>query len=112
MTDNTTLGAAEIEHRFGFHKATIEGDTATKPKHVDLRVQFRDFVEYLDRTLPAGREKSLAMTAAEEASMWSHKALAKTAPLISDEDANPAPDDYSVDQDEYGEPPTLPSKFE
>lgn len=78
------VGAEEIENRFGFHKATVEGDGATKPKHADIRVAFRDFAEYLDDVLPDGRYKSLVFTELEVASMWSHKAVAETAPLISE----------------------------
>lgn len=75
------LGLDEIETRFGFHKATIEGDNATKPMHVELRVLFRDVAEKLDEILVTGREKQLAFERLEEASMWSHKAVAVTAPL-------------------------------
>jgi len=72
------LGMEEIASRFGTHKATIEGENASLPRHVDLRLQFQQFVSVLDETLPDGRDKSLAMTALEEASMWCHKAIAKT----------------------------------
>lgn len=78
------LGAEEIENRFGFHKATIEGDDATKPKHADIRAAFKDFAEYLDDVLRDGRYKSLAFTELEVASMWSHKSVAESAPLIEE----------------------------
>lgn len=78
------LGVAEIEHRFGFHKATIEGSDATLPKHRDTRIEFRRFAEFLDKVLPDGRAKSVAFTELENASMWSHKAIAETAPLIDE----------------------------
>lgn len=78
------LGAEEIEHRFGFHKATIEGDNATLPKHRDLRLEFRQFAEMLDKILPDGRAKSTAFTELENASMWSHKAIAEKAPLVTE----------------------------
>lgn len=78
------LGAKEIENRFGFHKATIEGDDATKPKHADIRAAFKDFAEYLDDVLPDGRYKKLMEDDLERASMWSHKAVAETAPLIEE----------------------------
>lgn len=81
MSD-ATLGPAEIEHRFGFHKATIEGGHATLPKHREIRVLFREFAEELDRILPAGRARSVAFTELESASMWAHKAIAEQAPLI------------------------------
>lgn len=78
------IGSEEIEHRFGFHKATIEGDNATLPKHRDLRLAFRAFGEMLDEVLPEGRAKSVAFTELENTSMWSHKAIAETAPVISE----------------------------
>lgn len=78
------LGSEEIEHRFGFHKATIEGTNATLPKHRDVRLKFREFAEFLDNLLPDGRAKSVAMTELENASMWSHKAIAETAPVVSE----------------------------
>lgn len=78
------LGYKEIENRFGFHKATIEGDDATKPQHADIRAAFKDFAEYLDACLPDGRYKTLMEDDLERASMWSHKAVAETAPLIGE----------------------------
>ncbi len=72
----------EIEHRFGFHKATIEGPEATLPRHRDVRILFREFAEKLDAYLPEGRAKSVAFTNLEDASMWSHKAIAELAPVV------------------------------
>lgn len=78
------IGKEEIEHRFGFHKATIEGENATLPKHRDTRLKFREFAEFLDEVLPDGRAKSVAFTELENASMWSHKAIAGLAPAIEE----------------------------
>ena len=78
------IGSEEIENRFGFHKGTIEGPNATAPRHADLRVGFREFAAYLDARLSDSREKSLVFTALQEASMWSHCAVAKDAPLVSE----------------------------
>lgn len=78
------LGKQEIEKRFGFHKATIEGDNATLPKHRDTRVKFREFAEWLDENMPDSREKSLVFTKLQEASMWTHCAIAMDAPLVSE----------------------------
>lgn len=78
------LGAKEIEHHFGFHKATVEGENATLPKHRDTRLKFREFAEWLDEVLPEGRAKSVAFTELEKASMWAHKSIAETAPAISE----------------------------
>lgn len=76
------FGPEEIEHRFGFHKATVEGENATLPKHTDTRLAFREFAEHLDSVLPDGRAKSVAFTELENASMWAHKAIAEGAPLV------------------------------
>lgn len=78
------LGKQEIEHRFGFHKATMEGENATLPKHKLIRLEFRAFAEELDRVLPEGRAKSVAFTELESASMWAHKAIAELAPAVSE----------------------------
>jgi hypothetical protein len=82
------LSRQEIENRFGFHKATVEGENATLPLHKDLRVKFREFAEFLEYTLPDGRAKSVAFTELETASMWAHKAVAEMAPLIHEEPAD------------------------
>jgi hypothetical protein len=79
------LGKEEIENRFGFHKATIEGDNATLPKHTQVRLLFRQFAERLDEILEDdGRAFRVAFTHLEDASMWAHKAIAEKAPLISE----------------------------
>lgn len=78
------LGREEIEHRFGFHKATIEGVNATLPNHVALRKLFKDFANRLDEILDDGRAKSIAMERLEDTSMWAHKSVANNAPLIKE----------------------------
>jgi hypothetical protein len=77
------LGSEEINHRFGFHKARIEngGDSID---HVTLRKEFIKFAGMLDQEVLNSREKALAMTALEEASMWFHKALARDGELVKD----------------------------
>jgi hypothetical protein len=79
---NSSIGAAEIENRFGFHKATIEGENATLPMHTQLRQEFKMFATFLDRTLPPGRSKDQALKNLENSSMWAHKTVAELAPLI------------------------------
>lgn len=80
----STLGRDEIEHRFGYHKATIENPEATLPRHRTLRLKYREFAEFLDEILPPGRAKSVAFTELENASMWSHKAVAELAPALEE----------------------------
>lgn len=79
-----SLGEEEIEQRFGFHKATIEGPNASAPIHAHLRRNFVNFANYLDEVLPPGRTKALALTDLEKASMWAHKAIASSAPLVKE----------------------------
>lgn len=78
------FGHEEIEHRFGFHKATVEGENATLPKHTLVRIAYRKFAAELDEILPDGRAKSVAFTELENASMWSHKAIAELAPALEE----------------------------
>lgn len=78
------IGVEEIEHRFGFHKATNEGPNATLPTHRATRLKFRELAEWLDLALPEGRAKSVAFTELENASMWAHKAIAEQAPVVAE----------------------------
>jgi hypothetical protein len=64
---------------------TVEGDNATLPKHRDVRLLFREFAEALDGILPVGRARSVAFTELESASMWAHKSIAETAPVIRED---------------------------
>lgn len=79
------LGKEEIEHRFGFHKATVEGENATLPLHVQTRINFRRFAEAMDQMLPDGRAKSVFFTELENASMWAHKSIAEMAPCVKED---------------------------
>jgi hypothetical protein len=74
------IGGKEIENRFGFHKATIEGKNATVPVHVYIREEFTRFAKWLDGTLPGSREKDLAFDFLETGAMWAHKSVARTSP--------------------------------
>jgi hypothetical protein len=82
------LDSEEIQNRFGFHKASIEGAAATAPKHRDIRIMFCEFAErlaeLLPETYPEKRYTDLAFDALEVASMWTHKSIAQSAPLIDE----------------------------
>lgn len=94
------LGKDEIHHRFGFHKATVEGENATLPRHRDVRLKFMEFAQWLDVMVTDGRAKSVMFTELETASMWAHKAIAEEAPLVGETETEavmgpegpPAPD--------------------
>lgn len=92
------IGSTEIENRFGFHKATIEGENATLPMHRELRLKMREFAEYLDELLPPGRAKNVAFTELENTSMWAHKAIAELSPLIVEVPSDESPQPLSVEE--------------
>ena len=68
----------DLENRFGFHPATDE----TRKKHQRVRESFITFTEELIGIVPESRERSLMITALEEASMWANAGIARNlAPL-------------------------------
>lgn len=69
-----SLGKKDLNNRFGDHSAKIEGP-ADPVAHHALRQGFLSFAEFLDEMIPDSRQKSLAMTELETASMWAHKAM-------------------------------------
>lgn len=70
----------DVERRFTYHAPSGEA----KDLHASLRRSNKVFAQYLADTLPAGREKSLAMTAFEESSFWAHAAIAREPKLHED----------------------------
>lgn len=65
---------ADLDNRFSFHPANAD----TGPRHDLVRDQARQFASMLDRVCGGDcREKSLAMTALEEAMMWANAAIAR-----------------------------------
>jgi hypothetical protein len=83
--ENSMLGKDEIQNRFGFHRATIEGQNATLPKHREIRQDFVNFANFLDWMLPDGRTKEICLKELEDASMWAHKSISESAPLVNEE---------------------------
>lgn len=73
-----TMSDGEIHNRFGYHQGTAN----SQPVHAELRRRFIEFVTFLDRTLPKGRAKDVALTELETTAMWSHKAVAETDPIV------------------------------
>jgi len=62
----------KIRDRFSFHPATA----ATGPKHDEVRKQCQELALWLIANVPPSRERSLALTAAQEVMMWSNAAVA------------------------------------
>lgn len=74
------IGKQEIENRFGYHKGSAE----TMPKHAKVRQEFIAMANFIDQTIPDGRAKSCAMTALQEAGMWTNFGVAEQAPLVGE----------------------------
>lgn len=90
------FGPEEIRNRFGYHKP----NESNQALHVQMRLKFMSFANFLDQVLPAGRAKNEAMTQLENTSMWTHKAIAEMAPVfdetiqrVGDMNLNPAGED-------------------
>ncbi|AVH58392.1 MULTISPECIES: Acb2/Tad1 domain-containing protein [Streptomyces] len=64
----------DIEHRFAFHAATTD---EKRDAHTSVRQACRRLADHINETCPDGREKSLAITAIEEAMFWGNASLAR-----------------------------------
>lgn len=68
------MGNAELMTRFNFHPAK---DKATQDLHEDVRYRCGSVAIWADSSIPDSREKSLGVTALEEAMMWFNAAIAR-----------------------------------
>lgn len=64
----------DLEHRFAYHPPK---DEATKKKHENVRFECFNLANTLNKSLPEGREKSLAITHLEETMMWANASIAR-----------------------------------
>ncbi len=72
----------EWVNRMGYHKA----NDVTVPLHRELRQDFIHVAEMVIRKVPAGRERSLALTSLQEALMWANAGVAiNLAPIALDD---------------------------
>lgn len=62
-----------LSDRFAYHPADTE---EKRVAHGNVRAMCRNLAEWLDVELPDSREKSLALTAVQEAMMWANAAVA------------------------------------
>lgn len=66
----------DLENRLGYHPAT----PATGPVHAEVRSRLLDLGRWLLDNVPAGRHRSLALTAVQETMMWANAAVACDTP--------------------------------
>lgn len=63
----------DLDRRFTYHRP--RGDQPFR--YAEIRDAGRDFAGLIDGRCPDGREKSLAITAVEQAVMWANAAIAR-----------------------------------
>lgn len=69
-----TLTNCELEHRFDFHPAN---DEEKRNAHSSIRFNCLELAKFINRNLPEGREKSVAITKLEEVMFWANAGLAR-----------------------------------
>ena len=67
------MNQPELDRIFDHHPPTTDEAVLA---HEQVRALFKDVAKTLSN-LPAGRERSLALTKLEEASFWAHAAIAR-----------------------------------
>lgn len=68
------LSEDELLNRFSYHPAT---DEQTQLMHGAVRVMCLNLAIELNRLVPEGREKALAITHLEEVMMWANAGIAR-----------------------------------
>lgn len=68
------MDIADLNNRFAFHAAT---DDEKRAQHGSVRAACLEAALVIDDLAPDCREKSLAITALEEAMMWGNAAIAR-----------------------------------
>lgn len=64
----------DLDNRFTYHKPK---DNTTIRAHERIRLGVGAVARLIDANVPDGREKSLAITALEEAMMWANAGIAR-----------------------------------
>ena len=68
------MQASDIENRFAFHAAATP---EKRDEHASVRQSCRRLADFLNETVPEGREKSLAISHLEETMFWANAAIAR-----------------------------------
>jgi hypothetical protein len=64
----------DLRNRFDYHPPK---DEATRTAHEQVRGKCLELAEFINDTLPDGREKSTAITNLEQVMMWSNAGIAR-----------------------------------
>ena len=67
------MDSLEIFNNYRYHQP----DKEKAQKHTNIRDAIREVADYLNDLLPESREKSIALTKLEEATMWANASLAR-----------------------------------
>ena len=68
------MEANDLTKRFTYHPPK----DGQPQRYLDLRAKAREFVTLIDKVVPDGREKSLAVTKLEEVVMWANAGIARS----------------------------------
>ena len=80
MADRFVFDDAEIEHRFGYHRA----DQKAAEHYAGIRDAYKELARTIVASTPPGREQALAMTALQESLMWATPGYAWHTPVAPD----------------------------
>lgn len=73
MPHSTLASAADIDHRFDYHKPIADRIAA----HEAVRAACKELAHFIDDRVPNGREKERALNGLEEAMFWANSAIAR-----------------------------------
>ncbi len=68
----------ELDNNFKYHKP----QGTQEERYIALRAKAKELAEMFELMCPASRERSLAMTNLEQASMWGNAAIAQNEPSL------------------------------
>ena len=68
------MDTKDLENRFKFHPAK---DEIIKLNHQEIRTSCLHLSQVIDKLVPEGREKALAITKLEEVMMWANAGIAR-----------------------------------
>lgn len=68
------MDVRDLENRFAFHPAT---DNEKINSHTSVRIHCLELAMFINKKVPEGREKSLAITHLEDVMMWANADIAR-----------------------------------